>query len=89
MNNQQICAEKMQSAKILFMYNNKNKVTKQIYTIITDKEILIGGTNEIGYMLRLFPENKPSNTCITYIDILRLLRGEIIKQHVFQVRIIK
>jgi len=89
MTNEQICAEKIKNCKLLFTYANKNRRDKQIYTVITDHEILIGGTNERGYMLRIWPENSPSGTCMTYNDILRVISGKVISQHVFEVRIIK
>ena len=87
-NNEITCFDKMKKCKILFTYNSKNRKDKQLYTVITDREILIGGTNEKGYMLRFWPENTPSNTCMAYNDILRILSGKIISQHVFEVRII-
>lgn len=86
--NEQICLEKIKKCKILFVYNDKNRYTKQIYTVNIDREILIGGTNEKGYMLRLYPEGNICNTCMTYTDILKVLSGKVISQHVFEVRAI-
>ena len=88
MKNSQICMQKITQCKILFAYKTKKNVLKQIYTVDTQKEILINGNNQKGYMLNIWPENIPSNTCITYTDLLYLLRGDTIKQHVFNVQII-
>lgn len=89
MTNQEICENKIKEAKILFTYNDKGKYFKQLYTVNMNNEILIGGTNEKGYMLRLWPENNPTSTCMTYTDILNILRGKVIRQHSFEVRIVK
>jgi len=69
-----ICIEKAKNAKLLFTYKGKKPV-KQVYTIDTTKEVKIGGNNMNGYMLVFYPENKPSNSCITYLDLLRLLHS--------------
>ena len=89
MTNEQICAKKMTTCKILFTYVSKNKKSKQIYTIDTTKQVPIGGMSEKGYMLNLWPENTKSGNCMTYSNILRVLSGKVIEQHVFQVQIIK
>lgn len=88
MNTQQICLQKMNECKILFTYSSKNKKQKQLYTVDTSREILIGGLNETGYMLKIWPENISSHTCMTYANILRVLAGKTITQHVFEVRLI-
>jgi len=69
-----ICIEKAKKVKLLFTYKGK-KPMKQVYTIDITKEVKIGGNSENGYMLVFYPENKPSNSCITYLDILRLLHS--------------
>lgn len=89
MTNKEICFAKMQDCKILFTYRQKNRKIKQIYTVITDKEVLIGGMGEKGYMLRIYPENTDSNMCMTYNDILRVLSGKIISQQDYSVQLIK
>lgn len=85
MTNAEICMNKIKAVKILFCYRTKNKVQKQIYTVDTSEVVLISGMCENGYMLKSYPENTPSNTCMKYIDLLRILRGEEIDQHVFKV----
>jgi len=79
------CLNKIAKLRLLYIYKDRNKTIKQVYTVDLSKIEKIGGLGSEGYGLIFYPENKKSNTVITYTDLLYLLRGEEIKNESFTV----
>jgi hypothetical protein len=66
-------AQKIENTILLFTYKGKKPV-KQTYTVDLSAPVKLNGTNEDGYKLNFYPENKYSYTCITLTDLLFALK---------------
>ena len=66
----------------VFIYEWKGKKPfTQYYQIDFNKPVKIGGLSQDGYMLKFFKDGSKTDTCITYLDALRVAQGQIIEQH--------
>ncbi len=84
---------KVISLKILFHWEEKKGKTikipqEKVYTVDANKAVNIGGISETGYMLRCYRTGIPTNTCMTYTDLLRLAAGKTVVNHVFTIKAI-
>lgn len=83
---EQMAHNKIMKMKILFSWVNKKAHHEKVYTVDTNKPVKIGGMSEDGYMLRFYTDGKPSDTCITYTNLLKIASGKTICQHIFTVK---
>lgn len=60
---------------LIYQWEGKRPIT-QYYQIDFNKPCLVGGMNEKGYCLKHFSDGSKANTVITYLNALKLAKGE-------------